>query len=174
MAALIHALGLSLLHRVRFRPANQRLLIIHLAWAELCTSLSQALVYTFFANGRWNPYSTCSFMDKFVYRLFGGTSKLIMIYLICDKAFDIYFHMRYPLYFTQQTVEKVMIVLWSIGFSHALTTVLMEKFKVQAYIVILYTFRLGTDALIVITASITYSYLFFKVRQIRANSRVHV
>ena len=171
IAALIHTFGLFLLHRVHFQPANQRLLIIHLAWTELCTSLSQAVVYTFLVAGRCDPYSTCSFIDKFVYRLFGGTSKLIMIYLICDRAFDIYFHLRYPLYFTQQTVKKVLITLWIVGVTFALITVLMHKLRFRGEGIVISTFFVGTDALIVITAVITYSYLYFKVRQILSNSQ---
>ena len=181
IAALIHALGLSLLHRVHFQPASQRLLIIHLAWTELCTSLSQALVYTFLVDGRCYPYSICSFIDKFNYRLFGGTSKLIMIYLICDRAFDIYFHLRYPLYFTQQTVKKVLMTLWVVGVTFALISVLMGKFRIGGEMIqenwrqyegiFITVFFLGTDSLIVITAVITYMYLYLKVRKILANSQ---
>ena len=96
-AGLVHAIGLVLLHHVYFEPANQRLLIIHLAWSELCASVSQAVVYTFLVSRRCEMSSPCTLVDRFTYIVFSGTSKLIMIYLICDRAFDIYFHMKYPL-----------------------------------------------------------------------------
>ena len=96
-----------------------------------------------------------------------------MIYLICDRAFDIYFHMRYPLYFTQQTTKRVLVALWIVCAIFALLMVPMEKFKIQPAVqIILSIFFIGTEVLIVVTAMITYSYLYIKVRQILANSHV--
>ena len=45
--ALLHILGLYLLRLVKFKPTNQRIETIHLAFAELCINMYQSIINIF-------------------------------------------------------------------------------------------------------------------------------
>ena len=167
IVALIHLLGLLLLRLVKFQPINQRIVIIHLALAELCFNLSQALVYIFLMIGRCDNYSTCNHVDIFFFLLFGTANKLIMIYLIIDRLLDIHLHLRYSLYFPEQRVKNITLAIWFFCCIYAFTVVMLFRFRIRHLQVFWFVlvFLVASDAITVISAMITYVFLYIKVRR---------
>ena len=171
VTALIHMLGLLLLLKVKFQPANQRTIIIHLSCAELNINLFQALVYILLMLGQCDSDSICSFFDQFFYVFLSGANKLIMIYLMCDRMLDIHLHMKYFLYFSENRVRKILICLWIFCSIFSLATVLLRKFRQGAEGIVIFIFFIGTDITIILAALMTYLFLYNKVRRFRKCDR---
>ena len=175
VAVVIHLLGLLLMSRVKFKPLNQRILIIHLAFVELLFNLYQLHVYIFWMKYRWDPDSTSGLVDRFFFLFLATANKLIMIYLICDRLLDIHLHLRYPIYFTEQRVKNINIVIWLFSAMYALIMTVLIKVKIGGgtLLLVCYLFYLGKDLVIVISALVTYGYLYMKVRHFRAIDNSH-
>ena len=169
-AVMIHLLALLLLCRVKFKPINQRILIINLAIVELLFNLYQLHLYTFWIKYRWDIDSSYDHVDRFFFLFLATANKLIMIYLICDRLLDIHLHLRYPIYFTEQRVKNINIVIWLFCAKYALIMTVLIKFKIggATLLWVCYSFYLAKDLVIVISALITYGYLYMKVRHFRA------
>ena len=171
LAAFTHFVGLFLLHRIKFRPANQRIVLIHLAFAELCINITQTIVYAFLMTGRCQRNSICDYVDRFVFGLFSGTSKLIMICITCDRLLEIVLNLKYPIYVTKQRVKKIIVVLWTFSGAFYLIIVLIDIFKIATHILtgtLCYSLLIAKDVVIFITALLTYSFLYMKVKRFRA------
>ena len=171
LAFLIHFIGLLLLRKVKFHPTNQRILMIHLALTELSTNLFQTVVYVLLMLGRCERDSVCDFVDHFFYTLVFGTSKLIMIYIICDRLLDIRLHLKYSIYFTEQKVKRISLALWLFCCVFASTVVLVRILyneAAQLLGTICFSFYVALDVIIVISALVTYSFLYIKVRHFHA------
>ena len=170
-AALLHLLGLHLLRLVKFKPTNQRIMIIHLAFAELCINLHQSVVHIFLMVDRCDINSTCDYVDNFFYLLLGNANKLIMIYLIVDRLLDIYLHLRYPLYFSEQRVKNIILAVWLFCSLYSLTIIMLNRSNIgyrQMITLIVFLFTITSDTIIVTSALITYIFLYIKVRHFRA------
>ena len=110
----------------------------------------------------------CSHVDYFFTLFIVGTNKLLMIYLIVDRLLDVQLHMRYPLYFTKKTVRKILLAIWLCCAIFSLTLVLFKRFDIgssesRGMVVLIYL--LGSDAVIVTSALVTYGVLYRKVRR---------
>ena len=168
LTALIHSFGLLLLLRIKFKPANQRTLLTHLSFSELCYNLHQVTIFMIlWRNGRCD--SSCEYVDYFCYLFFAGTNKLIMIYLICDRLLDIQLSIKYPLYFTEERVRRILLVIW---FCCGVFSLVMISFWISDIarltlmkIVLLY--MSSSNIVIIITALVTYIILYLKVRHFR-------
>ena len=170
-AAFTHLVGLLLLYRVKFQPVNQRIVIIHLAVTELCTNISQTIVYTLLMTGRCERKSVCDYVDRFIYSFVAGTTKLIMIYITCDRLLEIVMHLRYPIYFTKERVKKIILFLWTFSGIFAFITVLIYMFNIATLKLtgtIRYSILITKDFVIFITAFMTYSFLYLKVKRFHA------
>ena len=169
--AVIHLFGLLLLRRVKFQPTNQRIVIINLAFAELFLNLHQFIVHIFLMMDRCDIHTLCDLVDKFFYLFLGNANKLIMIYLIIDRLLDVHLHIRYPLYFTEQRVTYIMLAIWLLCFIYAILVIILIRFKIgnrQAITWFVLLFHIGIDTVIVLSALITYIFLYMKVRHFRA------
>ena len=168
VTALIHLVGILLLRRVKFQPVNQRIVITHLAFTEFFTNSFQVLVYTLLIVGQCEPNSICDSVDYLIYLFVMGTNKLIMVYLIFDRLLDIQLHLKYPLYFTKSRVKKIMLSFWIISGILATVIFLFKILKIGSRKWIgtaAYCYIIFTDIVIVLTALITYSFLYVKVRR---------
>ena len=169
LVALIHMVGLVLILKGKFHPANQRLMIINLALTEFCFNVHQVIVYTFLMAGLCDVI--CEWVDYFLYLLFAGANKLIMIYLICDRLLDVQLHLRYPIYFTEKRVKKILLALWIFCGIYAPALIIFDYFKIGNSLfrkTIEMFFFIGSDIIIVVSALVTYSFLYAKVRRFRA------
>ena len=167
LVVLIHLLGLFLLRLVKFQPINQRIVIIHLAFAELVYNLYQLFVYIFLMIGRCDEDSSCRYVDAHFFFFLGTANKFIMIYLIVDRLLDILLHLRYPLYFTEERVKNVLLAIWIFCWIYALIMLLLMKFDIagDSLAWVYYPFSYRSDIVIFLCALITYSMLYVKVQR---------
>ena len=175
LVILVHLFGLLLMRRVKFQPTNQRILIMHLAFAELTYNLYQLLVYIFHMMGRCDKPSSCNYANAFFFFFLGTTNKFIMIFLVIDRLLDILLHLRYPLYFTEQRVKNVLRAIWLFCGTYATIMVVLIRFNIKGDPLawVYYTFYVGSDILIFICALITYSFLYIKARRFCAIDNSH-
>ena len=170
LAALVHITGLCLLFLVKFKPVNQRRIVINLAWTELGTDVNQIVVYSFLLMGSCGWSSVCAYVDQFFYVLFVGLNKLLIMYMMIDRVLDIHLNMRYPLYFTKQVVGRILAALWMLCAILALAMVFFRKYNIGAMSKVSlgyfdYCFLMSEDVAIVVIAVTTYSFLYVKVRR---------
>ena len=166
--AIVHLFGLILLYLVRFKPANQRLLLLNLACTGVCSGIVQTIVYSFLLS---NCNSDCDLVDTFFNVFLQILNKAIMIYLILDRALEIYLNIKYPLYFKEKTMEKVLGSLWIFSAVFIFVLVLFLKFcegsKEHIYLVMAGVY-LAEDVIIFISALSTGTYFYIKVRALLA------
>ena len=172
-AALIHIVGLLLLYKTKFEPVNQRTIMINLACSELAINLLLAIVHTVVTKGLCKPESICPYFALFIYVFFVSANKLIMLCLIFDRMLDVYLHLKYPIYFSNNRVKRILMSLWLFSGAFSLTHVLMRIFKIALPTrrKILNVFLNGLNSIIVITVLMTYGFLYSKVRRFLAIDR---
>ena len=171
--AVLHICGLTMLCWVRFSPVNQRTILIHLAISELGNALTLTIIYLFLQFKGCNH--NCYLTEIFFATLFTVTNKMLIIYLICDRMLEVHLNIKYPLYFTENKVKKMIMGLWIVTAGYSLTIVLFVKFDVstdKSRLAVMTSVVVVEDVIIVLTAVITYVILYRKVKNVIARSKV--
>ena len=166
VVVVFHIIGLTMLLLVKFEPVNQRLILINLACTEVCTGASQTVVFALLPS---KCDASCKSADIFFYLFFALANKFIMLHLICDRLFDIYLNIKYPIYFNRTKLKQIIKGLWFFSGMFSLTMVLSMKFDVGKSEIRWAVFTnviVGLDVAIVISALITYIYLYVKVKHL--------
>ena len=166
LVAIVHLIGFILLYRVKFRPVNQRLLLLNLSFTELCIGLSQSIVYSILL---FDCDADCDLTDTFFNASLHILNKAIMIYLICDRALEICLNIKYPLYFNEERTKKVLACMWVLSVAFVLILVLLLKFgtNLEKYVYMtLAGIVLGEDALVCVAAISTSFYFYIKVKSL--------
>ena len=164
LAGSLHGLGFFLLHRVNLELKNQRLVLMNLAIAEiiLCVCvITESICKDFYI------ISISSHMFIFPLCLSYLIYKSILMYLMIDKTCDIYFHLRYPLIFTQKRTKTIMGSVWLLNITIAGSIALIAKFGAEErvmYNVIVYIY-FSSDLIVLATTILSLVYLLYKVRQ---------
>ena len=182
IVAVWHICGLVLLYRIKFRPANQRTILLHLAFSELGVALTLTIVYLFLLPGKCND--DCYIADVFLFSFFAVGNKMVMLYLIFDRVIEIKLNIKYPLYFSNNCVKKILMTMWIFTGGYSLTLALLIKLyltnqdqtsrktvkRVMTSVLIL------QDIMIIFSALITYAILYKKVRNMifKENSQMRV
>ena len=167
---LTHAFGLILLCTVKFKPANQRTILIHLALTEMSIGLSQTVIYTLMFNSKCGE--KCGYTDHFFYLFFTVASQVIMLYLICDRLLEIQLNIKYPLYFSNGRVNRILVAVWMVSGFYSLIVIVFDRYDVgpQRLREILESCVLiGLDFIIIFTALVSYIFLYNKVKRIVAD-----
>ena len=165
LVAILHICGLTMLCWLKFSPVNQRTILINLAISELGVALTLTVVYPLVLVDSCNKW--CYLTDVFFVTFFTVTNKMLMIYLICDRMLEINLNIRYPLYFTEDNVRKIIMGLWMISGGYALIMVLFIRFDVVQIRVrktIVTSVLVIQDSIIIVTAATTYAFLYRKVK----------
>ena len=174
LSSLFHLCGIMLLYRMTGTANNQKLLIINLSCSELLFSLELS---TYTILKMLNSYKHPAFVifDWIVILTSTTANKLLILYLILDRFADIYFHMKYSLFFTKARVIKILSVLWVFSIVYgtviAVLTIWSNGFKdpyieKSNYIQSYNYFTLVVDATITVVAVGTYLYFYSKVSSI--------
>ena len=166
LAALLHLVGLLLLVKVKTKFRNQQMITIHLAISEIFNCLFQVSV-SVSALAQSRLYEWYLVLQLFIF-FSGVSSKLIMMYLTMDRMFDIFLHMRYPIYFTKRCVMIVLSVLWLLSFTVGITCTILQlnilNVAIRKNIYEIRTYLFFTlDVLITVNAIIIYICLYIKV-----------
>ena len=171
ISSVFHIIGFFLLLLVRYEPANQRLITINLSVTECFFSMFHIAVYTGLMAD-CNKNRDCLAIDDSVTVLLLMANKLTMVHLILDRLLAIKLHLKYPLYFTQKLVKKMAISIWVISVVYSMIVGIVWKLEISRFVLDgLYYVLVATDALITITAILTYFHLYKKVRDIRRKDR---
>ena len=174
LASLFHLFGIILLYRMTIEKSNQTLLIINLAGTELLYCLYE-FAYVLLKVVSVDKPPALVTIDWIVALSFLIANKLMMLYLILDRFAEIYFHMKYPLFFTKARVIKILSVLWVFSIVYgtviAVLTIWSNGFKnpyieKSNYIQSYNYFTLVVDATITVVAVGTYLCFYSKVSSI--------
>ena len=169
--AILHSIGIWILCSVKMALANQRLIILNLALAELLSCIER-IIYTSgsladFRNTIWLRFG-------FFLHLFAAfITKFIMLLLTLDRFLEIYFHMKYAVYLTRKKLFYILITLWLLSAGLSVTLVLVAIFVsevLKMYALFFYVY-FGIDIVITIAAVSTYIYFFVKVRSFKQKER---
>ena len=168
-----HAIGLIVLSKVRVGATyeNQKLILQNLAVVELLLSISMLVARIVQLNV-----------------LYEGTVKLIMytvtgfpylalpsllMYMLLDRIFAVYFHVRYLVIFTRKLVKIILTTIWIL----AATITLLATLSAEIYSSVnqvtrrLEIYNLTGDLLIFMFFVVHFSYLAYKVKQIKDRDR---
>ena len=159
LSFLFHLFGLAVLYKVKMPMANQKVITMNLAFAEMICSLFEAIIAGKILLGRND------FLLNFIALSTIYAYKFAMLHLILDRFFDIYFHIRYSYYFTKRRMIAIYVFLWFTSAVFATVFAVLVKQKHQFNIImstIIHSF-LVLDGLIVVVAILTYIYLYTKV-----------
>ena len=175
LTCLVHIVGLLVLIRVKTPNANQKVIIINLAFTEMLFCLNRVinLAWKNIMGGR-NVNRVKAIMTV---RLFFFTAnKAVMLYLILDRFLDIFLHLKYALYFTKKKIVVILAIAWTICAIYSISLGVVDsllyplnypklhrKFNIPVSLVL--------DGLIVVSATITYLYFYFKVKAIHKTER---
>ena len=172
-AAMLHLIGLVLLHKVKTNFVNQRTITIHLAVTETFNCLFQVFV-SINALAKSQMYDLYLVLQFFI--VFCGTSsKIIMMYLTMDRLLDIVLHLKYPIYFTKRFVMTILSTIWLFSFIFGIIVTLLQvdtkNVRIRKQILLARNYLFFTlDLFITVNAIITYVCLYFKVRAALRNT----
>ena len=164
-SAILHAVGLYVLLKVRDLLENQRIIIFNLALAELLVSTFKAIGEI---SNKVNNNSEWVFITAFFSTFLMVTIKLSTEQIILDRFCDIYLGLKYQVYFTKQRNIKITCLSWILSGTFALTLTILAKTHLSidgSYPVVIYLF-FSLDLVITTSAIITYAYFFRKISQI--------
>ena len=167
VSSLLHFFGFILLCRVRMTLVNQRLILTNLAAAELLCSLTQVIEHTRVLFGLHIEVSLGTeycYIERFVTFLATIATKLLMIYLVLDRLFDIQLHLTYPMHFSKRRVIKILTAIWGISFAISISLDIVYECRSHTNTIMILFFAL--DLLILIIAIMTYSIFYFKIRAV--------
>ena len=170
LTCIVHIIGLVVLIRVKSPNANQKFIVINLAFTEMLFCLNQVIHFAW--KGLAETANFKRTKATMTLRLFFfTTNKVVMLCLILDRFFDILLNLKYALYFTKKKIVTVMVVAWTTCAIYSVTVGVLDSLRnplefpklhknVNIYV------SLVLDALIVICATTTYLYFYLKVKAI--------
>ena len=161
LLAVLHGVGIVLLHKSRGDLPNQRIITLNLAVAEFLYCMSRAIIYIIVLIGV--PTNLPYIMMQFLSVIFFLGIRFAIFHIIIDRFLNIWLNIKYPILIKTKTLIKAIIFQWilSISLSAALGSVILyqvisiEIFKLT---------RLALDTTIVIAAGLTFIYLFMAVK----------
>ena len=176
LVAILHLCALILLLNARTKLKNQRLIMINLSLTELMYCMDNVLIYSV-------EFATQSTLVELKNRallvatssavmMFTMANKFVVLYLIVDRFLDIFFHMKYPLYFTKFRVKCILCLLWVTSIIYGLTLaayIIIRRERNFSMIIHNYV-SLCVDACVTVTAVTTYAYFYKKTRRMPKGS----
>ena len=170
-----HIIGLVVSLRVKSPTAmNQRIIAINLALTEILFCANQLAFYAG-KNIVENPSIPLVKMNQTLQLIVHTANKLIMIHLTFDRFTDIYLHLKYALPCLGRVI-KILAAVWIISIVYGIVLgIIMEVMtppdkypKIQILVNNYVSFVV--DTLLTLSAVGSYSYLFYKVRNIMARN----
>ena len=103
--ALLHGVGIYLLHQVKTKLLNQKILVINLALSEFLFSLHQVFKFSVCISGHWNSTLMC--IDLQIICQLYNIIRFIVIHFISDRFARIYFNVKCPLYMDIKRISLI-------------------------------------------------------------------
>ena len=164
-AGASHIIGIYLLFKVKNNIANQRVLTINLAFAEMLGSWYH--VFDKVRTKDWDHVD--AFFDTFIFPCI----RWIVILIIIDRFLDIYLHIKYPVYITTRKLLATTFFVYGFSVIVALILTLLthkdvisleDQYKKLSFTILI------LDVAIIFIAVVTYIYLYSCVRRILQDS----
>ena len=127
IVALLHSLGIYLLHEVKTNLFNQKVLVINLALSEFLFSLHQVFLHSVSISGYWNSTLTC--IDIFMICLLYSVIRLIVLHIILDRFADIYLNVKYSLYMDSKKTKFIVTAGWILSAILAATLTVLFSYQ---------------------------------------------
>lgn len=171
-AAVLHILGLIVLFYIKSPISNQNqiTIMINLALTEFIFCLNLGILFMFkILNTDFFKGSVLETLNLSVEMFSFTSNKLVMLVIITDRFFDIYLNIKYAVYFTRKRIKYTLFIIWFICalyaagqgvFVHTNCYTSRGAWTIQNYI----SFPL--DAIILLSAILTYIYFYMKVNAI--------
>lgn len=162
---VLHSTGLYLLTSVR-RKRNQDLIIIQLSIAEIgmnVLDITQNIIARYPKNKQSLPYliivNCCFFVIPFF---------LIIIFLTIDRFLEVYFNIRYQVYFRARFVLLFLMSGWCIGFITGIVLLCIKiKYGIEVRKYIYKWMFPPYEVLFLVIAACTYCYIYTKYTRTR-------
>ena len=165
--------GIYVLIKSKPKPNNQRMILTNVTISSLFIvvtylfhCIKSMIKGTIFAESYSNVELFFACFTTFSYKLF-------VMYVTLDRLFAIWYNIHYPIYFTSVCIKRVIISIWLSSLaSGAICTVAIDILVLKdidklLYFVYLYV---SFDIAIIINVFISYSYLYWKAKQLYQNT----
>ena len=165
LATVSHMVGIVLLVRLRDH-LNQILIIKNLVTMEIIASLNYTI--SLFRKVLVTKVLKVPNMALTVFSELG--IRLFMVGILADRFLEIYLNIKYPVIITRGRVFKLICLVWVTsgiyGLGHTISAALEESTSSSWYI---HNYVNGVaDVIFTISATITYSYFYLKIKEIRS------
>lgn len=159
---ILHAFGIYLLHLAKGSKIQigQRLYLLNLSISEFLICLlgilrRVALIHDF-------TIAYCS-----IHLIQGGcamfTYHVITIFITFDRLFEIFLNIRYPIYFTQARIKKILFGIWGVGMLFTIVLFVGETLKKGNHTRILTYFYPVFGGLCTAVTFVVYFYICKKI-----------
>ena len=168
-SGLMHCLGFLLLCRIKFRPENQRLILMHLSVVEFFHSVTSTIDSILYAQQNIKHTVKIARFTIWSGISFGILFKLILIHLIADRTLDIYLHLKYPVIVTRERIKKLLCILWLLTTITSTTVLVLDKLWIKDTLAVTYVLikvYMIFDIFVVACSISSFVYLFWKVHSI--------
>ena len=123
----------------------------------------------YLANKNWiENQGTAWYINTFLDLAMYTNIRLVVLHIIIDRFIDIKLSIKYPLYITLKKLQSIVISMWMISVIFALLWTIILKLdvlKLSSWYAYVSAFIVLADILIVVSAVVTYTYLFSRVRK---------
>jgi hypothetical protein len=91
-----------------------------------------------------------------------------MLYIVIDKALEVFWNIKYPVYWSMNKAKYLEMITWSIGLFMCIGVIIaVHVVKYEYRIPFTMYFRPALDIVFVITVIVCYGYIFYKYKQSR-------
>ena len=159
-----HILGIYLLFQSKSNNPNSTIILINLSVAE---SFMAAIDFAYNVMLRNNVSKN---VTDYVYTTsctcFVIPSFLILTVLALDRFFEVYYNIRYPIYFQKRKIVGFLAICWLLGFLQFLVlTFLRFRYNVDTLSIVFKFLLPGFEIVFCVTAAPIYGYIYKKYRQ---------
>ena len=160
LAAVLHVVGLLLLYRAKLQMKNQKMIIMNLSVSEMLFCFFKFLHYLHIL---FLSSSIFYFVTVGITTISFCAVRLAIFHFIIDRFLGVWLNLKYPLYFSKKILIIIIVTQWILGFIFvAVLFTLISLTIIGWYTVVI--IRLSMDVIIIISALLTFPYLFLKVR----------
>ena len=169
---LLHGIGLYFLRclRINGRGDVQLTYITNLSIMELFTTfcflvetgLNLTMSLTDFQLNTFNCY-----IDIILLTFCSLLLYMNMLYIVIDKAMEVFWNIKYSLYWSVEKAKYLEIITWSVGLFICFGVTTAYNLGFHYVPPFAYYFRPCLDIVFLITIVVSYGYIFHKYRQSR-------
>ena len=182
-ALLLHVLGFCLLLHFKQKIGNQVYMMVNLAATEILfclTIFAESLSYLLVIRLHVVNYSAMKIVFNYLsdgFYIFATTAnKMVMIYFVIDRFFEVYLHMRYTAVFSTKRVRYTLACIWissaTYGLTYGLCIAYVPYRGTRTLLADVHTIlSILLDGTFIIAAISVYSYFYIKARKFKTSEK---